>query len=162
MPPADRQPTVDGDETGNVPVVRFRRGAQLDTGQIQDRRGVGAGGLAIGGGGLGLIVAILVALLGGNPLGGSGSGANPFALGTGQETPTELTAECRTGDDANQQDDCRIVAVVNSVQEYWGDAVRGYQSADTVFFSGQVSTACGTASSAVGPFYCPGDRKSVV
>ncbi|MGE0794436.1 MAG: neutral zinc metallopeptidase [Acidimicrobiia bacterium] len=135
--------------------MRFRRGAELDTGQIQDRRGRG-GGLAVGGGAAGIIIAILVALLGGNPLDG-GSGSNPFALGTGGDPSSDLSAECRTGDDANQRDDCRIVAVVNSVQEHWAGAVQGYQSADTVFFSGQVATACGNATSAVGPFYCPAD-----
>ena len=50
------------------------------------------------------------------------------------------------------------MAVVNSVQEYWPQQVQGYRQADTVFFSGQVSTGCGAASSAVGPFYCPADE----
>ena len=72
---------------------------------------------------------------------------------------TDLAASCRTGADANQEEDCRIVAVVNSVQEYWGGAVRSYQEADTVLFTGQVSTGCGAASSAVGPFYCPPDEQ---
>jgi hypothetical protein len=46
---------------------------------------------------------------------------------------------------------------VNSVQSYWGEAVDGYQLAPTAFYEGAVSTACGRASSAVGPFYCPPD-----
>ena len=40
------------------------------------------------------------------------------------------------------------LAVVNSVQEYWGGSVRGYRTAETVLFDGQVATGCGTASSA--------------
>jgi predicted metalloprotease len=44
------------------------------------------------------------------------------------------------------------------VQEYWGETVRGYEQAPTQFFSGQTTTACGGATSAVGPFYCPGDQ----
>ena len=55
----------------------------------------------------------------------------------------------------------RIVAVVNSVQAFWTEefARRGgrYQEAPTTFFSGGVGTACGQASSDVGPFYCPAD-----
>ena len=51
------------------------------------------------------------------------------------------------------------MAVVNSVQEYWSGAVRNYQQADTVLFTGQVQTGCGAASSAVGPFYCPPDQQ---
>jgi predicted metalloprotease len=47
---------------------------------------------------------------------------------------------------------------VNSVQDYWGDKVRGYREAPTEFFSGQTQTGCGGATSAVGPFYCPADQ----
>jgi uncharacterized protein len=48
---------------------------------------------------------------------------------------------------------------VNSVQEYWTGALRGYEPTPTRFFEGSVSTACGNATSAVGPFYCPADRR---
>jgi predicted metalloprotease len=95
-----------------------------------------------------------------NSLGGGG-GTDPFALGTGaasQGDNTDLSAECVTGADANQSEDCRIVAVVNSVQDYWDGEVNGYREASTVLFTGQVSTGCGAASSAVGPFYCPTDE----
>jgi predicted metalloprotease len=137
--------------------MRFRPGARLDTGQVQDRRGASGGGrgLAVGGGATGLIVVVVLALLGVNPL----SGADPYALGTGSGEPaTELSSTCRNGSDANQREDCRIVGVVNSVQDYWSDHVDGYREAPTRFFTGQTSTACGAASSAVGPFYCPGDQ----
>jgi predicted metalloprotease len=139
--------------------VRFRRGARLDAGQIQDRRGLQGGrGIAVGGGGGAILVVIVLALLGVDVNGG---GADPLSLGT--EGPSsapagELSQTCRTGTDANQRDDCRIVGVVNSVQAYWGDRVRNYREAPTTFFSGQVSTGCGGATSAVGPFYCPRDE----
>jgi len=54
------------------------------------------------------------------------------------------------------------VAVVNSVQAYWtqafADIGRTYRDAPTTLFTGQTSTACGAATSAVGPFYCPADK----
>ncbi len=141
--------------------MRFRPGARLDAGQVQDARGSGGGrGLAIGGGGAGLVVVIVLALLGVD-LPGGGSGVDPVSLGGGAGSGgggTELAAACRTGSDANQREDCRIVGVVNSVQAYWGDHVRGYAEAPTRFFTGRTSTACGGASADVGPFYCPGDR----
>jgi predicted metalloprotease len=162
--------------------VRFRKDASLDTGQVQDRRGSGSGGLAglgglggLGGGGLNgktigggagaivvLVVIVAFALLGG------GAGQESLSLGTNssgqfsQGDNTSLSQSCQTGEDANQKDDCRIVAVVNSVQDYWSGAIENYRPADTVFFGGQVSTGCGRASSAVGPFYCPADKQAYI
>jgi uncharacterized protein len=139
--------------------VRFRPGARLDTGQVQDRRGVGGRrGLAVGGGVGGLIVVVALALLGVDVTGG-GSGADPYSLGNGSDAPaTELSQTCRTGSDANQREDCRIVGVVNSVQAYWSDTIRDYREAPTRFFTGSTSTGCGFATSEVGPFYCPADE----
>src|SRR3954453_10234444 len=141
--------------------MRFRPGARLDAGQVQDARGMGGGrGIAVGGGAGTIIVVIVLALLGVNVPGG-GSGEDPFSLGTGSGRPTPpgaLSATCRTGADANQREDCRIVGVVNSVQAYWGDHVQGYREAPTRFFSGQTSTGCGAATAAVGPFYSPADQ----
>ena len=135
--------------------MRFRRNAQLDPSQVSDRRGMRP--MAVGGGGLiGLVVLVLTLLNGGG--GGGGTG---LELGGGAETGsgTALSAECTTGEDANQRDDCRIVGVINSVQSYWQDTLDGYQPAKTVFFTGGTNTGCGSASSAVGPFYCPLDSQ---
>jgi len=141
--------------------VRFRRGARLRTGQVSDRRGASFGrsgsfgpGMAIGGGGGLLAVIVLVVLVLGQ-LGGGGGGSGIGLQGAGGGDPVE---NCETGADANQRQDCALVAVVNSVQEYWSGAVRGYRPAETVLFEGQVATACGNATSAVGPFYCPADE----
>jgi len=73
-------------------------------------------------------------------------------------TPQGLR-DCQTGADAQRSEDCRIVAYVNSIQDYWGKQVRGYRPAPTVFFTNQTSTACGQATTEVGPFYCPADAK---
>jgi predicted metalloprotease len=148
--------------------MRFRRGAKLDPGQVTDVRGrrrVGAGGLALGGGGLGgigLIVYLLFALLSGG--GGLGQLAplDDQQVGRG-DTPAEVSQACRTGQDANEREDCRIVAVVNSVQKFWDGVFarsnKSYAYVDTVFFTDQVETGCGLASSQVGPFYCPRDKQ---
>ena len=51
---------------------------------------------------------------------------------------------------------------VNSVQDYWAAELptlgASYVSAQTRFFTGQITTGCGAASAAVGPFYCPADK----
>jgi uncharacterized protein len=142
--------------------MRFRPGATLDTGQVQDRRGMGAP-LALGGGGLGLVgivVYLLIALLGGG--GGLGQLAplDGTQVGRGGE-PGTIAQDCRTGRDANERDDCRVVGVVNSVQTFWAGVFqhsnRSYTYADTVFFTDAAQTGCGYATSAVGPFYCPAD-----
>jgi uncharacterized protein len=138
--------------------MRFRRDARLDASQVQDRRGMRPGGVAaIGGGGIGGIVVLLLLMLSGGGGGGGNVLSSLEGLTVDQGTPNDLSDECRTGADANERDDCRIVGVVNSVQAYWTDAYADYRPAQTVFFSGSVSTACGGATSAVGPFYCPAD-----
>ena len=146
--------------------MRFRKDAKLDRSQVEDTRGqgrgrLGGGPIALGGGGgiIGIIILVAIVLLGGNPLDGSTGGLGGLAgetAGTGQPPAIE---ECRTGQDANEREDCRILAVVNSVQAHWTKAFRGYEPAKTRFFEGSVSTGCGQASSAVGPFYCPPDRR---
>ncbi len=146
-------------------MARFRRRARLDTSQIEDRRGAGGlpgGGVALGGGGIGLVVVVIALLLGVDPFGGSSSsfpGLDGNTVGGRQST---LTRDCRSGADANARRDCRIVGFVNSVQAYWTGAFRSagrrYTPARTVFFSGQTQTGCGTASEQVGPFYCPADK----
>ena len=145
--------------------MRFRRGATLDTGQVTDARGRGAGPLAMGGGGLGilgLIIYLAISLLsGGGGLGGQLAPLDQTRVGQG-DTPGSISQDCRTGEDANTRDDCRIVGVVNSVQKFWAGVFtssnRQYQNVDTVFFTDSIQTGCGYASSAVGPFYCPADH----
>ena len=147
--------------------MRFRRGAKLDPGQVSDVRGrrLGGGGLAAGGGGLGaaaLVIYLLFTLLSGG--GGLGELAPLDDQQVGQgDTPGEVSEACQTGEDANERQDCRIVAVVNSVQQFWDGVFqrsgRRYPYAKTVFFTDQTNTGCGFASSQVGPFYCPRDQR---
>jgi len=143
--------------------LSFNRGSRLDPSQVQDRRGRGAGTtLALGGGGLGLVVLIAALLLGVNP-GDLGVGVEPQAPAQSDSSTTNLEQECQTGADANANEDCRIVGFVNSIQAFWTEefARQGssYVPAQLVLFSGETQAACGYASSAVGPFYCPADQQ---
>src|ERR1051325_8635223 len=149
--------------------MRVRKGARLDPSQVEDRRGGGialpGGGIAVGGGGLGLaglVIYLLVSLLAnGGGLSGPLSNLNDRSIGT-QSPSSALPAECQTAQDANTREDCRIVGYVNSIQAYWTaqfrSAGRSYTISKTVFFDGSTPTGCGTATSDVGPFYCPVDK----
>jgi len=126
---------------------------------------MGGGGLALGGGGLGgaaLVIFLLYALLTGGEGLGQLAPLEDQQVGRG-DTPGEVSEACQTGEDANERQDCRIVAVVNSVQRFWDGVFqrsnRQYRYVDTVFFTDQIQTGCGFASSQVGPFYCPRDQQ---
>ena len=152
--------------------MRFNPKARVDSSQVESRGagglggGLGGGGMRLpipsGGGGrigVGTIVVILLYVVlqtcaGNNLVPGTGdSGGTTGSTDTG----------CRTGADANASQDCAIDLITNSVQDYWSQAFeqqagRPYQDTRTVKYSGQTSSRCGTASSAMGPFYCPNDQ----
>ncbi|MEV7276298.1 neutral zinc metallopeptidase [Streptomyces sp. NPDC093111] len=144
--------------------MQFDDDADLDTSEVKDVRGsrVPGGRATIGGGIAGVIALILGLLFGVGPeqLGLSSGGDEPAVTAS---SASQVSQTCKKGADANAREDCRIVAVVNSVQDFWRAeyARRGrqYAPAATVMFTQRVNTACGTATSAVGPFYCPGDRR---
>jgi predicted metalloprotease len=151
----------------------FRRGARLDPSQVEDMRGQSGGrigmpipgGVAAGGGGLGVVLAILLSIVfgtnvfGGGGLGGSLSNLDDQTAGRGVNAPAGDVSACRTGAQANESEDCRIVGYVNSIQKYWSSELVGsYRLAKTRFFTGSIDTGCGTATSDVGPFYCPADK----
>jgi predicted metalloprotease len=137
----------------------------VDTSGVSDRRGMG-GPIAVGGGGLGivgLLIFVLVSVLGGGngvdttqlvPQDGAVQGQGP---GTG-----DLEQRCNTEGAIQQYDDCFLVKVYNEINEVWTDefarAGEQYEQPGLTFFTQAVQTGCGTASSQVGPFYCPPDR----
>lgn len=141
--------------------MSFNPGADLDPGQVRDIRGRRGGtGLAVGGGGIGLILVIAYLVLGGDPA--ALNGLTDGAGGVVGPNSSTLVTECQTGADANARADCRIVGYVNSIQAYWGSTLgstdTAYVRATTVLFSEATSTGCGAATSATGPFYCPSDK----
>jgi uncharacterized protein len=143
----------------------FNDRSRLDPSQVDDRRGRGVGStIALGGGGLGIVIVVVALLLGVDPsaLGGLVEQAPPVST-QGSGSTSTLQEQCQTGADANASEDCRIVGFVNSVQSFWSDefARRGstYTPAKLVLFTGATEAACGSASAAVGPFYCPADQQ---
>jgi predicted metalloprotease len=141
--------------------MSFNEGASLDTSQVTGGGG-GRTGAVVGGGVGGLVILLISLFLGGGP-GGSTVDLNDILTG-GTQSGSVDTSQCKTGADANRDDVCRIIGTVNSVQDYWKDALpadvqRQYQDATTVIYAGQTQSACGTASNATGPFYCPSDQR---
>jgi uncharacterized protein len=164
--------------------VTFNDNVQLDTSQATSGGSGGGGyggggnfpgGLQVGGGIGGLILLVLMFVFGGNVLGGGntqgtgsgqtqgqGSALDPNQVSAGGAQSSGGFSQCKTGADANKNDDCLVIATVNSVQDYWSSALpqygRQYTPVKTVLYSGQTQSACGTASNQVGPFYCPLDK----
>ena len=156
--------------------MRFNENANLDTSSIDDLRGSGGGGgvggrVALGGGGLGIvgiILYLLLSFLGGGTGGGGGGIPIPSGglggLPQGESADNgEISQACQTGASANKQLDCEVVAVDNSLDGYWSDAFgrsgQTFSKPRLNFFNGGVQTACGNATSDVGPFYCPADSE---
>ncbi|MDQ4038347.1 MAG: neutral zinc metallopeptidase [Actinomycetota bacterium] len=136
--------------------MTFSEGVRIDPGRERGGRGGGRrGGTAVGGGG-GIIVVLLALVFGFNPgdiLGGGDTGA--------QEP--DAFAECTSAEAANTNIDCRIIATAESLDAMWAELLPGsggpaYVQPGLDIFAGSVSTGCGGATSATGPFYCPADQ----
>ena len=127
------------------------------------------GGSRSGGGGLGcgtlVVIGVVMWLLGINPLvllnslgGGLGGGLGPSV--TQQRAPTGAGRQGGASEDEMTQ---FVRTILASTEDVWSGIMksygRSYQPPETVLFSGGVRSACGMASSASGPFYCPGDKK---
>lgn len=131
--------------------MRWRGGRESTN--VDDRRGVSAGGLAVGGGIIGVIVVVLQLLLG-----GGGDNSNIQFQIPGQTA--EMTAEEKAADDERAK---FVKVVLGYTEDIWNEifAREGtdYLEPTLVLFRGSVQSACGSASSASGPFYCPGDQQ---
>ena len=151
--------------------MRFNPKATVEGSRTRDAgRGRASGGLSglpipsgAAGGGIGGIVVIIIIFLvvqfAGGGLGGLGGDS-----GSGTQTATDRYNECETGADANENADCARQLVEISLRGYWNANLQQqtgttFQPTEVVTFTEAVSTGgCGSASSAVGPFYCPLDK----
>src|ERR1700691_1398016 len=141
-------------QTATENAMTFNEGMQIDT-STTSASGGGGRGIAIGGGLGGLLFLVVALLLGVDP----GKIATQLPTSTSQDVaPGFDLSKCRTGADANQYVQCRVIATGNSVDAVWKQLLRGYTRPRVRLFSGQVDTGCGPASTEVGPFYCPVDQ----
>lgn len=128
---------------------------QRQSENIEDRRGMSRGGMAVGGG-LGGIVLLVIALL---------MGADPRQLL--EQLPTqEPSSRTQTSRSTTPEEEERkqfAATVLANTEDVWTDLFsqmgRQYRKPTLVLFTEQVDSACGLAGAAVGPFYCPGDEK---
>lgn len=134
-----------------------------ESSNIEDRRGMGGRGLAIGGGGLGtLVLILLVWLCGGDPsalLNQLGDGGGTTSVQQQQQQTQNPNAPAQN--DAQKR---KISSVLKSTEDVWNQVLPQqarirYTEPVLVLFENQTSSACGRASSSTGPFYCPGDGK---
>ena len=134
----------------------MRWGNQRQSTNVEDRRGMGGRGLALGGGGLGaLILAAIVCLMGGDPRQVLEGGLP----GEQVQQPTASNSAAPT--DQNEQ---FARNVMGSLEDAWRQVLPQqsrvrYQDPALVLFSGSTRSACGFGEAAMGPFYCPGDNK---
>ena len=123
---------------------------------IEDRRGLGGRGIALGGGGLGIVVLAIVAML---------CGVDPRQLLEG--IPTEVTQQQPAANSTNRPPDENrqfVGAVMKMTEDVWGEILpqqsrMRYRQPKLVLYDGRTSSACGTGDAAMGPFYCPGDEQ---
>lgn len=119
---------------------------------MEDRRG-GGGGLVFGGGVGGLILILIFTFLGGDP------GA---LLNDAQATSYDHTAPYEATSQEKELTDF-ISIVLAETEDVWTEIFKEngmtYEEPTLVLYTNSVQSACGSASSAVGPFYCPGDQK---
>lgn len=129
----------------------MRWAGRRESSNVDDRRGISGGGIAAGGGVLGLIIYVLYSFLGGDP---SQLPVSPPAA------PTELSPQEKAADDERAK---FVKVVLAETEDVWNKVFaengQHYTEPTLVLFRDAVQSGCGNASSASGPFYCPEDSR---
>lgn len=133
--------------------MRWESGRRSDN--IEDRRGMSAGGKGLVGGGIGTVVIALIALF---------MGVDPGTVLNQIATTPQTEQRAQAPADPREERLKEFVSVVLAdTEDTWGELFRQsgarYEQPKLVLFSGAVQSACGHAQAAMGPFYCPGDHK---
>lgn len=125
---------------------------------VEDRRGMGTGTKAIAGGGILGIIILLLSIFGGE----TGQQLAPVLQEIQQNTQVQ-NSEQRELTPQEVELGNFVSTVFADTEDIWKKIFQQngmqYKEPGMVLFTGQVSTGCGNASSAVGPFYCPADQK---
>jgi predicted metalloprotease len=142
--------------------MSFNDDARIDSSKVR-RRGRGRNtGIAAGGGGIAVLAVFLIAQFTGVDLSGLVGGSGTGGTGGSEQVVSEEIQGCETGADANEDINCRMAGAADSLDTFWATeasaiGVGGYTTPDFWLFSDATTTACGSATSASGPFYCPPD-----
>lgn len=147
--------------------MTFRGDANFDTSTVSKGgggRGPSGGAIAVGGGGIVTVILVVLSMIFGVDLTGL-SPSDPISpQSQTQSQGSEEVTGC-TGDDANDPANvtCRMEGGADSMSQFWTTTMAAnnieYADPSVQLFDRQVSTGCGDASSAVGPFYCPPDQR---
>lgn len=125
---------------------------------VEDRRGIGGGTIKLGLGGLAIVVVISL-FMGKNPMEMLAMVSQMGGESPGVGEPVQRTA---AEDEAAEF----VASILGETEDVWGEIFRSrgqtYPSPRLVLFTGRVTSACGGASAAVGPFYCPGDGTAYI
>lgn len=141
--------------------MTFNENSNLDSGNVRKRRGGTTA--AVGGGG---VVVLLLGLLSTQLFGVDLTQFFGGADTSQQQSASDEDLVC-TGAQANDQRDCRVEGAAVVLESYWAAnasevGIRNYVDPTVILYDGQTSSSCGTASNAVGPFYCPTDQSIYV